>query len=87
MHGFLPDRLAEQRKIERRLVQGDARLCRPAFGLFCKAYWPQKTAENLAATIGCSVRSAAYQISGEHQVSGAAIAWLVNLLVHGEEGK
>jgi hypothetical protein len=85
MHGTLPNALAAQRNIQRAIVQGDARLCRPAFGLFCKAYWPVKTAENLAAAIGCSVRSAAYQISGEHQVSGAAIAWVVNLLVHGDK--
>lgn len=61
--------LANASKIERAIVQGDARLCRPAFGIVCKALWPVKTAEKLASLVGCGVRAAAYEISGEREPS------------------
>jgi hypothetical protein len=61
--------LANASKIERAIVQGDARLCRPAFGIVCKALWPIKTAEKLASLVGCGVRAAAYEISGEREPS------------------
>lgn len=65
--------LANASKIERAIVQGDARLCRPAFGIVCKALWPVKTAETLAALVGCGVRTAAYEISGERDPSAQSI--------------
>ena len=40
--------------------------------------WPIKTAEELAARIGCSVRAAAYQISGEQEPTARAIQAVVN---------
>lgn len=64
---------AEQTEIERTLVQGDARMCRPIFGRVCKAIWPHKTAEQLAVAVGCSVRAAAYEISGEREPSAKSI--------------
>lgn len=65
--------LANASKIERAIVQGDARLCRPAFGIVCKALWPAKTAEKLAALAGCGVRAAAYEISGERDPSAQSM--------------
>jgi len=65
--------VANATKIQRAIVQGDARLCRPQFGVACKALWPVKTAETLAAIVGCSVRAAAYEISGEREPSALSI--------------
>lgn len=73
MHGSLGRRVEEAREIERTIVQGTARLCRPQFGVACKALWPIKTAETLAAIVGCSVRAAAYEISGEREPSARSI--------------
>lgn len=47
------------------------------FGSVCRAIWPTKTAEHLAAAAGCSMRSAAYQLSGEHAPSAKSIAVIV----------
>ena len=66
MHGVLQRRVADARKIERNVLQGAARICSPSFGKVCKALWPHKTAEELASRTGASVRTAAYEISGEH---------------------
>jgi hypothetical protein len=77
MHGTLQNRVDEARKIERTLVQGTARLCRPAFGVVCKALWPIKTAEELASRVGCAVRTAAYEISGEREPSARSVAVIV----------
>jgi hypothetical protein len=76
----LQDRIAEARKVERTLAQGTARLCRPPFGVMCKAIWPFKTAEHLAAAVGCAVRTAAYEISGEREPSAKSMAYLVSLM-------
>jgi hypothetical protein len=74
MHGTLPNRIREAREIERTLAQGNARLCRSAFGIVCKALWPFKTAEELAALVGCAVRTASYEISGEREPSAKSLA-------------
>lgn len=47
------------------------------FGAAWKAIFPNKSAEHLAALVGCSVRAAAYQISGEKDPSAQAIAALI----------
>jgi hypothetical protein len=65
--------IANAAKIERAIVQGDARLCRPAFGIVCKALWPLKTAETLASIVGCAVRTAGYELSGERDPSAQSI--------------
>ncbi len=78
MHGTLQIRVDEARKIERNIVHGAATICRPAFGAACKGLWPHKTAEELASRVGCSVRAAAYQISGEHEPSARSIQAIVN---------
>lgn len=77
MHGVFEKQVAEAREIERTLVQGTARLCSPIFGKVCKAIWPHKTAEQLAAKVGCSVRAAAYEISGERDPSARSVAAIV----------
>jgi len=73
MRSVFEGELAQARKIERAIVQGDAHLCRPAFGIVCKALWPTKTAEQLASLVGCGVRTAAYEISGEREPSGLSL--------------
>ncbi len=77
MHGTLRGKIDEARKIERTLMQGDARLCSSPFGRACKGLWPYKTAEELASRVGCSVRAAAYELAGEREPSGRSIAALV----------
>ncbi len=78
MRSFYEERVAEQRKIERTLVQGTARLCSAKFGRVCKALWPVKTAEELAAVVGCAVRTAAYEISGEREPSARSVVAVLN---------
>lgn len=59
------ERIAQASETERNLVRGSATLCgRRKFGVVCKALWPLKTAEHLAASAGCCVRAAEYQING-----------------------
>ena len=77
MRSNYEERVAESRAIERTIVQGNARLCSSIFGRVCKAIWPVKTAEQLAAAVGCSVRAAAYEISGEREPSARSIAVIV----------
>lgn len=67
-------RIAEHREIERTLVQGTARLCSGKFGRAWKGIFPIKAAEELAARAGCSVRAAAYELSGEREPSARSIA-------------
>jgi hypothetical protein len=74
MHGVFERNVREAREIERTLVQGNARLCSPIFGRVCKIIWPHKTAEQLAAAVGCSVRAAAYEISGEREPTARTLA-------------
>jgi hypothetical protein len=80
MHGSLPRQIDEARKVERTLAQGNARLCRSAFGIVCKALWPFKTAEELAALVGCAVRTAAYEVSGEREPSARSLAAVFNII-------
>lgn len=72
-------RIREHREIEHTLVQGTARLCSGSkFGAVCRALWPFKTAEQLAAAAGYkSVRTAAYEISGEREPSARAVAAVI----------
>jgi hypothetical protein len=72
---------AEQSSIQRTLVQGDARLCSNYFGMAWKGMFPRKTAEELAARTGCSVRAAAYELSGEREPSPQAILVTHQLLL------
>lgn len=81
MHGTLPARISEASQIERTLVQGTARLCSGNFGKAWKGIFRLKAAEELAARAGCSVRAAAYELSGERDPSAKSIAALVALCV------
>ena len=69
--------ITEAAKIECAIVQGTARLCNSAFGRACKGIWPVKTAEELASRVGCAVRTAAYELSGEREPSARSIAVLI----------
>ena len=75
------ERVEEQRNIERAIVHGTARLCSPNFGKVCKALWPVKTAECLAAEVGCSVRTIAFELSGERPPSAQSLMVVMNMLV------
>ena len=77
MHGTLSKRVEEQREIERKFLQGAAVIRRSPFGAACKGVWPAKTAEELASRAGCSVRTASYQISGEHDPSAQCLLALI----------
>lgn len=81
MRAVFAERVEEQRKIERAIVQGDARLCSPIFGRVCKAIWPVKTAENLASEAECSVHAAAYEISGEREPSAESLMVVMRKMV------
>lgn len=70
--------LANAREIERTLVQGTARLCSSNFGKAWKGIFKHKAAEELAAATGCSVRAAAYELSGEREPSARSLAALIN---------
>ena len=77
MRSVYEERVAQATQIERTLVQGNARLCSGNFGRVCKALWPFKTAEELASRAGCSVRAAAYEISGEREASARSISVVI----------
>jgi hypothetical protein len=77
MHGTWQKRRDEQTNIQRNIMQGTATLCSSPFGRACKGVWPVKTAEELASRAGCSVRAAAYQLSGEHDPSVQSMLALV----------
>lgn len=85
MRSVYEARLDEASKIERTIVQGDARLCSSNFGKCCKTLWPFKTAEQLAALVGCSVRAAAYEISGEREPSRKSIMVFMNKALEWEK--
>lgn len=71
--------IAQAREIERKLLQGTATFCRHPFGAAWKGIFQLKAAEELAARTGCSVRAAAYQLTGESEPSARAIRALVDL--------
>ena len=77
MRSVYEERVADARKTERAIVQGTARLCSPIFGRVCKAIWPFKTAEELASRVGCAVRTAAYEISGEREPSARSLTVVI----------
>lgn len=78
MRSVYEQRVAEARETERTIAQGNARLCSPKFGIAWKALYPFKSAEELAARVGCSVRAAAYEISGERHPCAQSIQALIN---------
>lgn len=81
MRSVYEARVAEARAIERTIVQGTARMCSGKFGRAWKGLYPTKSAEELAARVGCAVRTAAYEISGEREPSARSIAVLINEIV------
>lgn len=70
------ERVAEAREIERKLLQGTARLCSSPFAKAWKAIHPFKAAEALADATGRSIRAAGYVLSGEQDPDGIDIAAL-----------
>jgi hypothetical protein len=47
------------------------------FGLAARAFWPEKTAERLAAAAKCSVRAAEFYLAGQRAWSDSAMAAVV----------
>jgi hypothetical protein len=79
MHGTITEQTGVVFKSERNILQRHtAESCSPGFGRICKGLWPTKTAENLAARVGCSVRAAAYQIAGDNEPSARSIQVIVD---------
>jgi hypothetical protein len=76
MHGTFADRVKEAREIERKLMQGDARLCVSLHGQILKLIFPHKTSTELAALLGGSVRAWDYEISGEREPSPDALVFI-----------
>lgn len=81
MRNLYEARVAEQTEIQRAIVQGTARMCSENFGKAWKALHAIKAAEALAAATGMSVRAAAYELSGEREVSARSVAALIDLCV------
>lgn len=81
MRTVYEQRIADTREIERRIVQGTAKVCSGNFGKCWKALFPIKAAEELAARRKCSVRTAAYEISGEHRVSAESLHIINGLML------
>lgn len=78
MHARIPAGPAEQTEIVRKVLQGSEPLCSPqGFGLAWKALFPRKAAEELAIRTGQTVRAAAYQLSGETDVSTKSLTALI----------
>lgn len=74
-------RSSEQIEIACNIVQGTARLCSGNFGRAWKGIFPFKAAEELAARTGCSVRAAAYELSGERKPSAKSIGAFLALII------
>jgi hypothetical protein len=82
MHGVFEKRTGEAREIERKLVRGTARICGPSnFSKAWKGIFLIKPAEALSDLAGCSLRTAEYELSGEHHPSAQSIRALVDLCV------
>jgi hypothetical protein len=68
------ERVDEAREIERKLSRGAAKLCGPSkFSICWKALFPQNAAAELAARVGCSMRTAEYELSGQQQPSAQSV--------------
>jgi hypothetical protein len=72
----------EQIEIQRSLSQGTATIRSANFGKAWRAIYPIKAAEQLASASGCSVRTAASQLSGEFDVSARSLAALIQVCLH-----
>lgn len=81
MRSAYEERRAEAAEIDSNLLQGTARICSSPFGAAWKGIFPIKSAEELAARTGHSVRTAAYQLSGEHPPSDLSILALIQTVV------
>ena len=77
MHGTIQRRAETARNIDRKNLRGSAGDCGDRlFGDVCRLIWPENTACHLASEVGCSLRTAEYEISGKKEVSLQS-AWLV----------
>lgn len=81
MRSVYEENVGQASEIERTLVRGAARMCRPIFGEVCKAIWPRNTEAFLAAAAGYkSTRTASYEISGEREPSAHSLLAVMNAI-------
>ncbi len=81
MRTVYEDRYVEATNIQRNILQGSAKLCStPPFAVAWKALFPHKSAEELASRAGMSVRAAAYELSGESELSAVALCALIDVV-------
>jgi hypothetical protein len=59
-------------------IRSPEQLCTQKFGDVARTLWPQKTAFELAALTGASVRACKYWLAGERSPSAAAIRAVLN---------
>jgi hypothetical protein len=81
MRTHYEEEISTATKIQRTLVQGDAQMCVAYFGRAWKGMFPSKPAEELAARVGCTIRTAQYELSGERHPSAQSVKALVDLVV------
>lgn len=85
MRTVYEERAGEAREIERKILRDDARVCtRSNFGKCWHALFPPpgfKPAAELASRTGASIRTAEYEISGDHHPSPQSIMALLNEIV------
>lgn len=81
MRANYEERFGEATQIQRKILRGDERICSSRFAVAWKALFPFKPAEELASRVGCTIRTAAYELSGEHHPSAQAIQALINEIV------
>jgi hypothetical protein len=75
MHGTLQRRVAEARKIERRIRQGTDKIVSAGkFSVVAKALWPINTAAHIASIAGKDERTGSRWLSGEFEPPGIVLA-------------
>jgi hypothetical protein len=87
MSGVFTEPTGEARESQRKFLRGNGKLGtepyngKPAFTICWEALFKYKPAIELAARTGCSIRTAEYQLSGDHPPSAQAIHALNELIV------
>lgn len=77
MHGTISKRAAEARPIDRREFRETEENFGSIMADVARLLWPKGTAVEIAALIGCTVRNAELQLSGQQKWSGDALAAIV----------
>jgi hypothetical protein len=59
-------------------IRSSEHLCGQKFGVVAKAIWPEKTAFELSALTGASLRACEYWLAGQRHPNAAAIRAVLN---------